>query len=238
MAVQLVPMPEAVVATTVPDEPLDAVLARQVDEHWAKALVERPGLIDGQLFSVTEMSARGFTGRFVPYRRLVASLADPALAARLAVAPLAVTGRTVSSDGCAVLGRRASWSTQEPGQFEFVPSGSVDEEAVVDVDRVDPLLTLEEELLEELGVTRASVTRIVPQVLAIDDVIRVHDLVFDVYVELTAAELSASHRASTFDEHDRLELVPLAEVEHYPTAMLGALARAVLTLPFTKMEMP
>src|SRR6478735_193633 len=131
MAVDLVQLPEALIATTVPDAPVDAQLQQQVDAHWAKALIERPGLVDGSLFSVCEMSARRFTGRFVPYRRFVAALADRELGERLAIAPLAITGRTVTSDGCAVLGTRAPWTMQEPEHLEFVPSGGVDEHARV-----------------------------------------------------------------------------------------------------------
>jgi hypothetical protein len=239
MAVELVQLPEAVVATTVPDAPLDPFLQEQVDGHWAKALIERPGLVDGQLFSVYEMSARGFTGRFVPYRRLVASLADGELAAKLEVAPLAITGRTVSSDGCAVLGTRTPASLQEPGRLEFVPSGGVDEQARVGADHVDPTLTVYEELREELGVDRTFVVALVPRVVAIDEAVHVHDLVFDVHLDLTAAEISGRHRASTANEHDPLEFVPLHALEaSLSSSALGAVTQAILALPFTMLETP
>jgi hypothetical protein len=236
MAVELVQLPEAVVANVVSDEPLDARLEHRVDEHWAKALIERPGLVDGRVFSLTAMNARGFTGRFVPYRRVMAALADLELAVELDVAPLAVIGRTVSSDGCAVLGTRKQSLTQEPGKLEFVPSGSVDEQARIDADHVDPSLALEQELLEELAVTRSSVTALVPRVVAVDELTRVHDLVFDVHVDVTAAEISTRRAASNVGEHDRFEFVPLADLERVAGPTLGAVTRAILTLPFTQME--
>jgi hypothetical protein len=236
MTVELVPLPATMVATAVPDVPIDPLLEQQVDEHWAKALVERPGLVDGRLFSVDETSDEGFTGRFIPYRRFVASLADRRLATELGVAPLAVTGRTVSSDGRAVLGMRTSWSTQEPGCLEFVPSGGVDEHALIDDNRVDPALALEQELAEELGVASASVRAVVPRVLAIDETTQVRDLVFDVHLDLTASELVLRHGVSTSPEHDHLQLTPVRELAQLSTPTLGAVTRAILSLPFATME--
>jgi hypothetical protein len=237
MAVELVPLPASVVATAGPDVFLDPLIEHRVDEQWAKALIERPGLVDGLLFSVDEVTDEGFRGSFVPYRRVVASLADRELALELGVAPLAVTGRTVSSDGCAMLGVRSAWSTQEPGQLEFVPSGGVDEQARTGSDRVDPALTLGQELLEELGVERASVRVVVPRVLAIDETTRVHDLVFDVHLNVTAAELVLRHDVSPSVEHDHLQPTPLGELARLSPPTLSAVTRAIVSLPFTTMEM-
>ena len=239
MAVDLVPVPEALIATAVPDSPLDASPA-------ATGRRTLGGGTDRTAGSRRRLVVLGLRDERTRIHRSVralstvrGTLADHSLTAQLALAPLAVTGRTVTSDGCAVLGVRASWTMQEPGHLEFVPSGGVDEQARVGADQVDPRLTVYEELLEELGVDRTFVIDLVPRILAIDDAAHVHDLVFDIGLDLTAAEIGGRHRASRVMEHDHLQFVPLGDLEDcLATSTIGAVTARFATLPLRTMEAP
>ena len=157
---------------------LSESLQRAVDGLWNAARARRPSLHDGSLFSVARRTDDRIVGSFVPYRHWIAQRADPTLADVLRVQPLAVTGLT-RVDGGVLLGKRARDTTQDPGCWELVPSGGLDETSRGDGDCVLPQKQLLAELNEELNVSPGWVTSATPCLLVHDRLDGVWDIVFD-----------------------------------------------------------
>lgn len=190
--------------------------ARRVDELWLRRLVDDPGLHDGEIFSVVEATTDRITGSFVPYRRFVAQRAEPALRTAVGVAPLAVTGRTVTTDRKVVLARRGPHVTQAPGAWELAPSGGVDRVAVTREGRVDVAAAVLAELGEELGIGREEVLGVTPVGVVVDDASGVYDVVLEVQVGLDGAGVRARFDELQQDEYRELRLVPLDDLSAQP----------------------
>lgn len=208
-------------------------LAREVDQLWQRRCSEDPGLHDGDIFSVASATPERVTGWFVPYRRFVAQRTDASIVADLGVAPLAVTGRTVTSDRFLIVARRGQRVTQDPGTWELAPAGGVDRSARRPNGRVDLGVALRGELGDELGLVDDDVVVVTPVALVIDPGERVHDVVLDVRLRIDAATVVGRFAERRTDEYDEVRLVPVVEL---PGA-LAAEARAagfdeIAALPF------
>jgi 8-oxo-dGTP pyrophosphatase MutT (NUDIX family) len=216
---------------------LDAATSSAVDSEWARALASRPHLVDDWLFSVERVELPAIVGVFVPYRWFVAQCAKPGLHTILRVAPLAVTGRVVTTDRHLVFGLRSVRNVQDPGCWELAPSGGVDPSARTAAGIVDPEVTVRRELEEELGVQDAEVIDAVCVGLAVHPESHVHDLVYDVAITLTAEQLRARSTTRRHAEHDAFEY---PEVDAAPgplePSLLAAATRAILALPFATMD--
>jgi hypothetical protein len=216
---------------------LDTATVSAVDREWTRALASRPHLVDDWLFSVERVELPEIVGVFVPYRWFVAQCAEPGLQAILRVAPLAVTGRVLTADGRLVFGLRSVHNTQDPGSWELAPSGGVDPSARTVAGVLDPEVTLQQELDEELGVHAAEVFDATCVGLAVDPDAHVHDLVYDVAITLTAEQLRARSTTRRHVEHDAFEYPELHEAPGpLERSVLAAATRAILTLPFATMD--
>lgn len=111
--------------------------SKEVDEVWD------PAKRDGTLLSVYSFSLEEVLLEPVPYRFYWAQSQGVALASP--VRPLAVMG-VLFQEGRVLVGRRGKGVTQEPGKWEFVPSGSLQ----LCSRELDPAIQLFEELEEEL----------------------------------------------------------------------------------------
>jgi len=101
-------------------------LVEAVDKLWAKASASNRELHDGRVFAVESVDVDLIVGSWLPYRFFYASNKDAALAPRLPIFPLAVTGICHTVDYKILLGRRNLYSTQSPGDWDILPAGSVD----------------------------------------------------------------------------------------------------------------
>lgn len=194
-----------------PPPPLSSEVDRAVDDVWHRCIRERPTLHDGEVFSVASVAATRVTGWFVPYRRFVAQRADASLAEHLAVAPLAVTGRTVIADGRLVVAKRSRRVTQDPGAWELAPAGGVDRSARRGDGRIDLGAALRGELREELGVPDRDVLSVSPVALVVDLADGVHDVVADVLLGIDADALLERFEHRQSDEYDELRLVAVED---------------------------
>ncbi len=198
--------------------PLPARLDAEVAALWERARALRPdGLRDGGLFTVEAMTPLRITGRFVPYRRLVAQRAKPALFGALGVRPLAVSGVLTCADGV-VFGRRAADVTEDAGRWELVPSGGVSPECADAAGRVDLGRQIGIELGEEVGVAADAVGA--PEILCAVEDNRSH--VIDVGIALASplsgAEVRARHARRASREYAELAVVAKADVPAFVAA--------------------
>jgi hypothetical protein len=210
--------------------PLAADLESAVVAAWDGARARRPSLTDGELFSVETMSASRISGQFVPYRRLIAQRAHPALFAALGIRPLAVSGVLTCADGI-VFGRRAAGVTDDPDRWELVPSGGVSPENAGGAGRVDLVRQILAELVEETGLEST-------EVVAVEILCAVEDAqshVVDVGIALTSplsgAEVLARHARRAGREYVELAVVAKSDVPAFAAARgreLIAVSRALL----------
>ena len=194
--------------------PLPAPLEAEVAALWDQARAHRPGLADGRIFSVERFSAARIAGRFVPYRRLMAQRAKPALFAALGVRPLAVSGVLACSDGI-VFGRRAADVTDDAGSWELVPSGGVPPECADAAGRVDLARQIRSELVEEIGLESTEVTASEILCAVEDDQSRVIDVGFALASPLSAAEVRARYVRRASREYAELAIVAKADVSAF-----------------------
>lgn len=184
---------------------------QRVDELWQKALLERPFLRNGQLFSVHRIEGESFYGSFVEYKYWMAQRREPRLYEDLRIEPLAVTGVLRVGDEL-VFARRGSNVVQDAGLWELGPSGGVDNTCRVENSRLqveDQLLT---ELHEELGLGHSQIEQIVPLGVALDLENHVRDLVFELRVALNAQQVHDAFKSVQEPEYTDLRFVPLKDM--------------------------
>jgi hypothetical protein len=195
---------------------LDGELQQVVNRIWDHASTARPMLVDGSIFSVERVGQHRIEGSFVPYRWFVAQHEMPELHDQLHVRPLAVTGRVMTTDGRWVFGLRSRHTTQDRGRWEFLPSGGVDPTARTATGAVDTEVALRNELLEELAIGPAVGPEVVDDVACIgivtDGGSHVIDVVFDVAVRCTAADLERHLATHAPPEHDAIRCLRPADL--------------------------
>jgi hypothetical protein len=189
-----------------------AAALKQVDEIWGSEQQRRDGrLYDGKIFSVIRRDGAEIAGRFVSYRWWIAQHANPELFDELAVRPLAVSGLLWLPGGM-VFGRRAEHTTEQPGMWELVPSGGIDESARDDSGKIVADIGLAAELEEELNVPRSAIREMRPMVIIDDPVSRVCDIAFNIELTLDEPDLLRLFTERKSDEYTELRLVPTADL--------------------------
>ena len=188
---------------------------RLVDELWAKEQQRRGGrLYDGKIFSLTRRDGADLVGAFVSYRWWIAQHARPELFEELGVRPLAVSGLLWLPGGM-VFGRRAEHTTEQPGMWELVPSGGIDETARNAAGRIDADAALAAELEEELNIPKAAIRGMRTLVIIDDPESRVCDIAFDLDLALGEQELLERFSVRESDEYTELRLVPTATLASF-----------------------
>lgn len=195
------------IRATAPEPALPDALAKEVDAVWSAIRRGNPHVVDGILFSATDVSSERIEGRFVPYRRWAAQMARPALAPRLAVRPLGVSGLLLCADGV-VIGRR-SQHVGHPGLWELAPSGGISRDPP---DWRDAILA---ELSEEVGLHREDVAAVHPFCLVEDERDGVIDIGIRIETPLTGAEIVARHGALALKEYAELFVPATAQALHW-----------------------
>lgn len=186
--------------------PPAAELQAAIDRIWEAELRRRPEIFDGTILAVLSRDEERITAGPIPYRRLLARVREPALRPVLDLLPLAVTGIVLCRDGL-VLGLRGGRLTQDPGRWEYAPSGSVDASALEPDGRIDAAGLVQRELHEELGVPPSLVRQCRLLALAWDQSFPVLDLVYGIRVDIGRDELLAGVPTGAEAEHDRIVVV-------------------------------
>lgn len=134
--------------------PLSEALEGLVRQQWQAGCEANPHLYDGRVFHIDhfELPGRVF-GRLLPYRYVYAQLTQPALRVALNLSPLGVQGIVTDASGRMLMGRRTRYVTQNPGGWEPVPAGSLDNTTLAPDGRLDWQHQLLKELKEETGIT-------------------------------------------------------------------------------------
>ena len=230
--IRIEPLPDdVIVVEEVAEMTLPLATMEAVDAAWAQARGRRPSLRDDPLLSLQSQDGATLRGHFVPYRFWIAQRADPSLTDVLHVRPLAVTGLTRVEEGW-LLGKRADDTTQDPGRWELVPAGGFSLQARVPPHRLSPTVQLGLELEEELNLDPARIEGAVPRFLVEDAKDGVWDLVYELMLDVSLAEVQRA-----FDTRDSREVVELAcvapeDVAEYLDRMgphVAPVSRAILS---------
>jgi len=207
---------------------LPAALDAEVARLWAAAQARMGGaLFNGRVFSADRIAPDLIEGHWTEYRRVVARMDRPAIAADLPVAPLAVGGVIVGGTGAdrfVLFGRRPVGAVYQAGEWQLPPAGSLDMSAA-DGDDVDPVRQLRTELAEELGLPGAAVQS--PRALCVVEHpgSGVLDLGIAVHTDWSVADLLAAHARGGNGEYAPLQAVPLADLPAFLARHAGQVTR-------------
>ena len=204
---------------------LSSELEAMVAASWTAALAARPGLFNGEVFSVDDIAPDRITGHWTEYRRVIARLNRPDCAAELPVKPLAVAGLIEGPDGI-VFGRRPAGAVYQPSLWQLAPAGSVDRHADRN-GRIDPLVALHNELLEELGVAANETSGAWPLCVVQHPRIDVMDLCIPMTTFLDAASIARAHRNGGNDEYPAIAVVPRSDLPGFLAAHRDSMAPQV-----------
>lgn len=120
----------------------------KIEEIWDKEVALRgKHLFNGQILSATSLAEDVLRGHFVEYKVYLAQIRYPVLYQDLHIRPVCVSGMTCAEDKI-LMGQRSHTVTESRGLYEFVPSGGIDPDSLVEgqIDfRKQFLLELQEE---------------------------------------------------------------------------------------------
>ena len=188
-------------------------------------------LFNGNIISVCEHSQALITGYLTEYKWFIAQRREPSLFQKLRVRPLAVTGMLVCSEGV-VLGCRADNVEQNAGDWELVPSGSIDELAIDNNGGVDLKRAVLTELSEETGLTESDLQSSPESfVIVEDDESHVVDVGMYMQTSLTKNEILKTFEKLENREYHALNILPsnqlLSEKGSSLTPVSFAMLRAI-----------
>ncbi len=178
-----------------------------VDQIWTKARASRPNaLSDGSIFNVSELEWPAVHGHFIDYKFFFAAQQYPHQFSELNIRPLAVTGIT-DCDGGLIFGRRAAWVTQDPGSWEFAPSGGLEPASRRADGVVDFCRQLKEELSEETGLSPDLVGEVEPWCVVEDNSANVLDIVTRMYLDADMRSVEKSLSDAQNNEYQEFRIM-------------------------------
>lgn len=186
----------------VPAHPLSPEIDTQVDAVWRMVSRERPHLFDGPVMTVVSLDGDRIVLAHARYRQVLAAQSNSLLHQSLALRTLAVSGILSCADGF-VFGRRGRHVTQSPGQWELVPSGTM--EAPSDGSAPDFSRQILRELHEEIGLAEGAVVR-APLGAIEDTEIGVIDVVLPIFTKASGSDVIAAHRKTASNEYIALHI--------------------------------
>lgn len=211
----------AVEAGTPPS--LDVATEAAVAAIWEAERKRRgDALFNGRVLSLVAQEGELLWVRVVEYRAVLAQRLRPTLFATLGIRPLAVSGLLTCADGI-VFGRRGGRVTEGPGQWELVPSGGLDADAIHD-GGVDPVHQILVELHEEVGIAAAEVGRVEAFCLVEDGTSHLIDIGFRIDTPLPGSAVQARHRERVTGEYTDIAVVAKDAIE----AFLGGAGASLL----------
>lgn len=181
-------------------------LTATVNQIWDECLKQRPSLFEGEAFCWHAKSSSRITGQFIPYRYVLASQVEPGLFSDFQVRPLAVTAVARCTDGY-IFGKRSRTVSQAQGLWELGPSGGIDKLALKPDSTIDYRSLILRELAEEMGIHQAFVRRLDVRSGIQNANSGLLDLIADIEIGLTAAEVKSCHARQDSEEYETLEVV-------------------------------
>lgn len=189
-------------------------LDKRVAAVWSAACEQNTNLYEDPTLAVKEFTATEVVCQTMPYRYFFAQSANRDLAREINICLLAVSGICVTN-GKYLVGKRSEKSTQFPGYFEFIPSGSVIPSLTLPDGSIDFIGNFYRELFEEIGLSSDAVTKVRVDGMLFDRSERTLDIC--IYYEVlkkaidTLAVFVKSEEYSEVDWLDREELLTLAQ---------------------------
>jgi len=204
-------------------------LLAEVERLWQAARSRKgPALFNGNLFSVAERTGGSISGFIAEYRWFIAQRMNPGLTRQLDIRPLSVTGYLQCDDGV-IVGRRSDWVEQNPGEWEFVPSGTVDPSSIDPDGHVDFQRALLTELGEEIGIAEDQVALpLEPFVIVEDHDAMVTDVVLRGHLRASAASVMSAFDALRNREYTEIMVLPLTSVGCGCPVALTPVSRAIV----------
>lgn len=185
------------------------------DELWAEAQAKQPGtLSDGSIFNVTGLDGSTIQGHFISYKIFFAYRQQPQLFPNLEVRPLAVTGVCHCAGGI-LFGKRSRRVTQDPGLWEFAPSGGIDSSSGGHHGNVDYGLQFAQEFTEETGLSAELISEIRPICVVEDASSHVFDIVAHLILSESSKEFERALASVRNDEYQELRVVKNGDVEDF-----------------------
>lgn len=213
---------------------LAADIEARIERIWNAEKARRGTTIfNGRIFSVVTRAAGVFSGFLADYRWFIAQQRDPSLREHLNVRPLSVSGFLTCGDG-AVIGRRGTQVEQNPGEWELLPSGTIDPAAINAQGEVDFARALHLEMREEIGIGPESLTTPLTAVLIIEDKgCGVIDVVLRGALGISVTDVLLAHGALENREYEEVSVVPLNMLNDSICPALTDLSRAISTIAET-----
>lgn len=180
--------------------------ASLIERIWQSELKANPFLFNGQLFSAQAYDKNKLTGAFVPFKYFIAQVRKSTLKSALKIRPVGISGLTLLGDNV-MIGKRAPFVTQYPNCYELAPSGSVDDECVVDHE-IDLQALVKKELLEEVGIEAKRVKSIRFFILA-------HDKKTDLIDLCALIKVQSFVLQSRSGEYSQLMTIPKSELSYF-----------------------
>jgi len=179
---------------------LSAALEDRIESIWQSECASRAEPpVDAPIFNVTRFSGQQIVGHFVPYRRWIAQLRFPELRDALQVQPGSVCGLSFAC-GSLLVGRRSEHTTQDPGAWEPVQAGGIGVDARGEHGELSAARQILLELHEELNLSAERVVGIAPFALVVDLETRVHDIAFELEIDLSLEQVEVEFLDRTSTE--------------------------------------
>lgn len=131
-------------------------------------------LFNGQILNFVRWEGETLIGEFIEYKFYLAQVRDEGLRSLLNIEPIGASGITLTGDKV-LFGKRSSYVTTYPEYYELVPSGSVDDGALLG-DKIDLKKQFEVELWEETEISTTEIRTIEPLALIYDRQKKIYEL--------------------------------------------------------------
>ena len=154
----------------------------KLDEIWKEICNQKNNkLFNGKVLTYIDSIKQNDTlivkAGFVDYKIVISSRSDPSLG--LKIKQIGVSGITIICDDdneYVLFSTRSFETTEYPNFLELVPSGNIDESTLQHDGTVDFSTKLLDEFVEETGLDKQSIQKIVPLCLVLDKKNQVYDV--------------------------------------------------------------
>lgn len=183
-----------------------------VNDLWQSAVRENDRLLfDGPVLSVLSISPEKMIIQRSSYRYYFAQSVQPALFGTCGIRPLACSGILRCQDGL-IVARRAKDVFLEPECWELAPSGTMDDAAITTAGQVDIFGFLTREMHEEVGIAPELAKMGKPQGVYEHMVNHGVDIVIDLFVDYTAADVRTQFETRQTQEYDAVEVIAETDI--------------------------
>ena len=210
--------------------PLADSLEAEVSRIWqSDPQVAAGNRFDGTLVSLVERDEGVWRCQKIPYRWFLAQRRKPSMYRDLKICMLAATG-LVSCESGYLLGKRADFVEQDPGMWEFLPAGGVDEAAITSSGTVNLLNTFHAEWQEETGCSPEFIEQSAGVVAYIEDQKnRVIDLIIQARCTVSFQQVKDCFQKSGSNEYDEISCLSSEEISKIDKMQIAEISRMTAT---------